>query len=662
MSVGKKIIESASGVGGGGVSDDDFANVVLLLDGDGTSGDDNNTFTDSSTNSLTASPDGTVVQGSFSPYGDNWSNYFDGSGDYLTVSANSFNTGGTWTIECWALWNNPNTGGNISATLINGLASDKLYFGFYNNVIYIGDNSTNNIAHSYTPEVGRWYHYALVKNGSTYTLYIDGTSVATSTTQLSTVTLTSWQIGGRSAQSSYWDGYISNMRVVNGTAVYTSDFTPSTSPLTAITNTSFLGCQSNRFKDNSTNNFSSTISGTPKVSPFSPFKNDEARTLTADGGSAYFDGGDHDIQWGASGDLALGSGDWSVETWFYMNALPTYVVGGFIDWRTFGSSPTNVPVANVTLAGNVVWYGSVGSGVAMTSNIPLKVGEWTHIAFAKSGSTTTMYFNGTSVASFSDSRTYAAQVFGMGNIQTQYGIDSYYSDLRILVGTTAYTGSFTPPTAPLTAVTNTELLASFQDAGIYDRSGINNIDTVGNAQIDTAVKKYGTGSMQFDGSGDYLKIPHSEELNFGTGDFTIEMWVSLSSGTQDNDGIIAKGETGTGWQLIWNNTNEILFIRTNGSASSPQLSSGSNTVNKDGTWYHVAVTRSGSTVRMFLDGTQVDTYTDSTSWDTTDFLGIGANRSENNLMTGYIDDLRITKGVARYTSNFTAPTEELPKF
>jgi len=665
----RKLIQATAGATTVDTGDDDFANVVLLLDGDGTSGDDNNTFTDSSTNGLTASPDGTVVQGSFSPYGDNWSNYFDGDGDYL-ISDTNFTAIGTddFTIEFW--YNGgaqparyPCIIGTLDEFSANGAWRVMTYNDNANSFQFTFE-TTNYVFTTTNYNDGVWRHFAVTREGTSLKGFVDGVQQGSTETMSNTLTSRNIMVGGQLRDDDFQEGFISNARVIKGTALYTSDFTPPTEPLSAVTETEFLSCQSNRFLDNSTNNFSLSTSGTPKVTPFSPFKDDDARDITTDGGSAYFDGGDHDIQWGASGDLALGSGAWSVETWFYMNALPSASTGSFIDWRTFGSAPTNVPITNITSTGYVQWYANVLSGVAMTSNVPLKVGEWTHIVFMRSGDIVTMNFNGTAVASYVDSRTFAAQTFGIGNIQTNYGIDSYYSDLRVLIGSSAYSGDFTPPTEPLTAVTDTELLASFQDAGIYDRTGINNLDTVGNAQIDTAVKKYGTGSMEFDGSGDSIDIEHKDELNLGTGDSTIEFWVSLSSGTSDNDGSMSKGSGGsnTGWQFIWNNTNEILFIRRGGSASSPQLESGNNTVYRDNTWHHVAVTTSGTTIRMFLNGTQVDSYTDTDSWDSTEVLRLGTNRNNNNFMAGYLDDVRITKGVARYTADFTPPTEALPKF
>ena len=292
-SASRKLIQASGGAAGAAdTGDDDFANVVLLLDGDGTSGDDNNTFTDSSTNGFTVTENGSVVQGSFSPYGDNWSNYFDGSGDYLNAGTDgSLALGnGDFTFEFWI---HPPS------------ATDSNYAGIYSNTSEsLNDNNGLRISNYQTDatrlvlqtaasavattatgtvNVGQWNHVAVVRNGSgsnNITIYVNGVSSAqgTSTANFSSA----YAYVGTNVYSGThysYNGYISNLRVVPGTAVYTSAFTPPTTPLTAVSGTSLLTCQSNRFADESTNNHTVTVNGTPKVTPFSPFKNDDARDI-----------------------------------------------------------------------------------------------------------------------------------------------------------------------------------------------------------------------------------------------------------------------------------------------------------------------------------------------------------------------------------------------
>ena len=97
----------------------------------------------------------------------------------------------------------------------------------------------------------------------------------------------------------------------------------------------------------------------------------------------------------------------------------------------------------------------------------------------------------------------------------------YTSNLRMIKGTALYTSAFTPPTAPLTAVTSTSLLLLGTNAGIYDGAMQNNLTTVGDAKISTTQSKFGGSSIFFDGTGDYLFIPKTHSFLFGGGNFTI---------------------------------------------------------------------------------------------------------------------------------------------
>jgi hypothetical protein len=227
----------------------------------------------------------------------------------------------------------------------------------------------------------------------------------------------------------------------------------------------------------------------------------------------------------------------------------------------------------------------------------------------------------------------------------------------MVVGSAVYTASFTPSTSPLTAVSGTELLCNFTNAGIFDNTGKNNLETVGNAQIDTTTKKYGTGSLEFDGTGDWLKVPNSVDIQLGTGDFTIEFWVYLATGdTGSNRGLVAKGGASTGFLVSLNTTQKVVFTFT----SSTITSSGAITTNA---WNHIAVVREGTgsnETKIYINGTNDGTGTVSTNFNQTEVMYIGANRAAGDPMKGFIDDLRITKGVARYTGAFTPPTKAFP--
>mgnify|MGYP005990035067 CR=1 FL=1 len=178
----------------------------------------------------------------------------------------------------------------------------------------------------------------------------------------------------------------------------------------------------------------------------------------------------------------------------------------------------------------------------------------------------------------------------------------------------------------------------------------------GNTQIDTAVKKFGTGSIQFDGVGDQLSFTNT---GFGTGDFTYEAWVYPDVQVQNFPAFFVVVDDASSSNRV------TAQYDIDGQANKFRLNVGGtdiySTSKSTGQWYHVAVVRSGTTVTFYLDGTSIGTATYSYDVPShTGYIGGNTGRSSALSFKGYIDDLRITNGVARYTSNFTPPTAAFP--
>ncbi|MCP4832509.1 MAG: LamG domain-containing protein [Gammaproteobacteria bacterium] len=632
-----------------------------MFDGDGTDGGANNTFTDSSTNGFTVTENGSVVQGSFSPYGANWSNYFNGT-DYLYGTVNALGTG-DFTLECWV---------NFSSL---GANRTIMSFGSYSPALFYRHASTELAVYhggafylsGFTPEVGEWYHVAFTRSGTTSRMFVNGTQQGSDTTYSTNITDTTLRIGYDGVD--YTDAYISNVRVVKGTALYTSNFTAPTSPLSAVTNTELLTCQSNRFVDNGSNSITVSVNSTPEVTPFSPFKDDDARDITTDGGSGLSETSSDYLAVSSSINAKFGTSDFTVEGWIYPKDL-TNQYNTIFDYGTDAGTTGAWWALHAGSGGTIELHTNNGGLQIVSSSGVVRVGEWNHFAVVRSGNTFTVYVNGVNVgsttASYNMSDSSTRTLYTYYQASTGRNFNGYLSDARIVRGTAVYTSAFTPPTAPLTAVTNTELLLNFQDAGIYDRTGLKNLDTGGNTKIDTAIKKYGTGSVKFDGTGDYCLLPSSEQLAMGTGDFTIEMWVNLnsltnSSGSQDGVFVEMRSSGATSSGFVFNcrpsSTNFVLNFYTNGGANVATTGMAYDT------WHHIAVSRESGTVRLFVNGAVDKTFTKTNNFSDAPDVTIGQSLlySSSNIV-GYIDDLRITKGVARYTSNFTAPTAALPKF
>lgn len=179
----------------------------------------------------------------------------------------------------------------------------------------------------------------------------------------------------------------------------------------------------------------------------------------------------------------------------------------------------------------------------------------------------------------------------------------------------------------------------------------------GNAQISITQSKFGGAAGAFDGNGDYLSIANNSVFNFATGDFTIEAWVYLSSVT--GDWFIASSSASGGMFFGYSNLVSPFGWGVGRNLVAWDYLTGSTaTIN---TWYHVAVSRQGTSLRVFVNGTQVGaTVTNSQSYNLSSTLLTIGSQGTTYYLNGYIDDLRITKGVARYTANFTAPTAAFP--
>ena len=194
----------------------------------------------------------------------------------------------------------------------------------------------------------------------------------------------------------------------------------------------------------------------------------------------------------------------------------------------------------------------------------------------------------------------------------------------------------------------------------FTDSSFSNTKTVtanGNAQIDTAQSKFGGASGLFDGTGDYLSIADDADWYLGTGDFTIDCWLRFPS----NPDVL---EMGILSQTV--DDNNRIYLRQSGTTIDFAAVSGGTTLiamNRSfnfevDTWYHFAFVRTGNDFLMFIDGTQIGlTLTDTSEWpDIAAALNIGVRGTAADFMNGWMDEIRIVKGTAVWTANFTPPT------
>jgi hypothetical protein len=191
---------------------------------------------------------------------------------------------------------------------------------------------------------------------------------------------------------------------------------------------------------------------------------------------------------------------------------------------------------------------------------------------------------------------------------------------------------------------------TFTDSSSSNRT----ITAFGNAQISTAQNKFGGASALFDGNGDYLTAPSDASFAFGTGNFTVEGWVYFGNLSTFSTIVSTRGQGNslTGWTIGLDSSERPYFYTNGFDILGSALA--------QNTWHYFAVAKDGSNLQMYIDGAQVgSTFTDTKNYTLQD-LAIGSVTGGLQVWNGYIDDLRITKGVARYTANFTAPTAPFP--
>jgi hypothetical protein len=243
-------------------------------------------------------------------------------------------------------------------------------------------------------------------------------------------------------------------------------------------------------------------------------------------------------------------------------------------------------------------------------------------------------------------------------------------DFRVINGYAKYTADFTPPTSAVgTSVSETvndltTLYLPFDDDSFEDQARNHGVIKNGNVALNTSVKKFGTSSAYFDGT-DNLALP-ADDFSFGDNDFTIEAWVYLTSYDGQGSTIISRWNgnktNGKGWLLYILGAGQLNFTySTDGSSNVSTTASGGNlSLN---TWTHVAFTRQGDVGRFFINGT-VDSTTRNFSGSSiynppTSSVDVMIGAREGGVvskLSGYIDDLRVIKGKAKYTASFTAPT------
>lgn len=612
---------------------------------------------------------GDVHASAFSPYKNNYSLLLDGNGDYLRTGFTTVaDLPADYTIECW-IYPRALTGNNmIVDTYVAGDAGAyQLYWRSTGSSLAIWSATDGHFLQdpsSSTIAVNNWYHIAITRSGTTARMFIDGALVDTGTHSANMTHGNSLAIGTQlNNLNNYWDGLISNVRIVNGTAVYTSAFTPPTEPLEAIANTSFLGCHLPYLADGSTNDTTLRMHGNSALIPWSPFLK-EPYNGSKHGMSLQFNGTNQRVQHDTT-TVNPGTGDCTWECWIY----PYNDAGSRIIFETQSGMYAWISYNSITLyspSGLRIDYSRVGEADR----------QWHHFAATKSGSTYKMWING----KLAGTDTGPADVTGTGiSFGCRYGTNSIdnigaVADFHI-TKEVKYTTEFTPPTSAVAHSPGKTLMRWADDLKIYDASGtheLHKMSSGGGPQQSTSVRKWSThSSTQFTGNdamflgSEYVSETETgmvlDCLPIGNEDFTIEGWFYWSS--HANNRFLYSQSYAI--QLYTNSSGYMnLLVNDSNDNTSYIINLTDNLAIGINNWHHVALVRNGSSFVVYVNGQSYLAGTSSGALPevrTAAFgtFGFGASQQGGSAnFVGYMQDLRISKGLARYTANFTPPTSE----
>ena len=177
----------------------------------------------------------------------------------------------------------------------------------------------------------------------------------------------------------------------------------------------------------------------------------------------------------------------------------------------------------------------------------------------------------------------------------------------------------------------------------------------GDAKVDTAQYKLGRASARFDGTGDFISLANHPDFDFGQGDYTLETWVRPEGTDQMvmiDIGNAIGGGPGITLNLYGGNRIGIYSGGINRTVGFSYQTDGTR-------WYHMAVSRQNGILRYFVDGQLIYSEQNQDNLRSDRAIGVGAaiNPSYRYFTKGYLDEVRVSKGIARWTENFTPPTE-----
>jgi hypothetical protein len=621
----------------------------------------------------------------------------DGSGDTVTFphrKEHLLDQGNDWTCEAWVRFNAAPSGQTPIVQVWDGAGNYQWFVGLISGSLQLYTYTTTALltwSATWAPSTNTWYHVAVVvrDEGGTRTTrgYIDGTEIGTGDTTINSLTLAvpsasaNLTVGGYS--SGYLDGWVDSVRISQH-ARYTANFTAPTAAFetsgqddgwnSVVFSCDFDGTDAaTSATDDSNSAHALTFVGNAQL---------DTATVKSGTASLLLDGTGDYVTAPHSSDFLFGAEDFTVEGHFNFSSNTT--ADNLI---AFWDATTNNRVWMCRYRGDLATdsldftYSTNGTGGVNTfsSAWTPTTGQWYHLAWVRDGDTMRFFVDGVAkgTVSLAGITLYAATagIFSIGSGKEAGGFTNEFhgsiDNVRVTDGVARYRNNFSPPVVNATSegadADYASVVALLRFEGVdaatttTDESASAHTFTFnGNAQLDTAENHEGASSLLLDGTGDYLSTTNSDDWDFGSGDFTVEGWYRWNADSGDQTLSALWDSVGTsdrGWLLYYRGGTNLLsfFYSTDGSGSTVlNGSSFTPTLNK---WYHIALVRDGATIRFFIDGVPYGTGNISTDsiFDTTCALSIGALRSGSgwtSYFNGWVDDFRVTKGVARYTAPF----------
>jgi len=347
------------------------------------------------------------------------------------------------------------------------------------------------------------------------------------------------------------------------------------------------------------------------------------------------------VPYGYSGSVVSGSSN----TWVLGDLTTSFASKDL--W--VGGSESYLNPSYLTCSGAVTWTGGTLTNFGSTTAYIYGDGKnsitWTCTTFTINGPTFnhTLQNGGTinpstSFVLTSGSYTYNGGVLGAVPLFTHTAGTATFNYSYSLTTTGTYT---------LTAGTLTLANGVTLDTGIFSSSGAGTRAIGFGASITS-------GSVALDGSSQYLTVPSSTQLTFGTGDYTVETWVKWTTLTTS---AIFDSESINGFNLYYDTGSFLANYLVVSNRLVNQITY--NWIPSVNTWYHIAISRSGTNAQMFINGILVATNAADTTNYATSSYRIGSDVSAGWYLNGNISNLRVVKGVGVYTGNFTVPTSPL---